>query len=50
MDELIRKVIHRSYVENRPQGEILKEELLKIEKAQGTTDQSKSPEHDKNIN
>ncbi|NLK93897.1 MAG: hypothetical protein GX275_01720 [Clostridiales bacterium] len=48
MEGLVRKVINRAAFENRPQGDILKEELIKI--AQNSTDQSMSNEHTKNIN
>ena len=43
LSELTETVIVRAAKENRPQWDVLKEELLKI--AQGQTDQSKAQEH-----
>ena len=43
LSELTETVITRAAAENRPQWDVLKEELLKI--AQGQTDQSKAQEH-----
>lgn len=48
LEELTETVIRRAAEENRPQWDVLKEELLKI--AQGQTDQSKAQEHNKKIN
>lgn len=48
LSELTETVITRAAAENRPQWDVLKEELLKI--AQSSTDQSKSNEHNKKIN
>lgn len=45
LEELTETVIRRAAEENRPQWDVLKEELLKI--AQGQTDQSKAQEHKK---
>ena len=45
LGELTETVITRASLENRPQCDVLKEELLKI--AQGQTDQSKAQEHKK---
>lgn len=45
MEVLVRKVITRANKENRPQGDILKEELIKI--AHNSTDQSMRNEHNK---
>lgn len=42
LEELTETVIRRAAEENRPQWDVLKEELLKI--AQGQTDQSKAQE------
>lgn len=43
LSKLTETVITRAAAENRPQWDVLKEELLKI--AQGQTDQSKAQEH-----
>ena len=43
LGKLTEIVIKRAAEENRPQWDVLKEELLKI--AQGQTDQSKAQEH-----
>ena len=43
LSQLTETVIIRAAKENRPQWDVLKEELLKI--AQGQTDQSKAQEH-----
>lgn len=48
LEELTETVIRRAAEENRPQWDVLKEELLKI--AQSSTDQSKSNEHIKKSN
>lgn len=48
LGKLTEIVIKRAAEENRPQWDVLKEELLKI--AQGQTDQSKAQEHNKKIN
>lgn len=45
MEELVKKVINRSDKENRPRGDVLKEELIKI--AQCHTDQDNDKEHNK---
>ena len=45
LGKLTEVVITRAAEENRPQWDVLKEELLKI--AQGQTDQSKAQEHKK---
>lgn len=47
-EELTRTVIKRAASENRAQGDVLKEELLK--KAQNSTDQSMSNERRYNTN
>ena len=48
LGKLTETVIRRAAEENRPQWDVLKEELLKI--AQGQTDQGKAQEHNKKIN
>lgn len=48
MEELVRTVINRASAENRPQADVLKEELIKI--AQCHTDQDNDKEHIKTFN
>ena len=48
MEELVRTVIKRAAAEDRPRGDVLKEELIKI--AQCHTDQDNDKEHNKIFN
>lgn len=48
LSKLTEVVITRAAKENRPQFDVLKEEILKI--AKDSTDQSKSPRHNKKFN
>ena len=48
MEELVRTVFNRAKEEARPEGDVLKEELIKI--AQCHTDQDNDKEHNKTFN